>query len=700
MRTTSRLHHSLMGLFGFMVAGSAAFAAGPWETRENGDLGARLTGAPNLSVHDLQSPLKTTSMSDRTLYAPNPDGKTYDVIRIAYQRYGGPNAFIIMDMGTAETKIIETGRTYILNIPQSEVGSDGKLYISYGGTSNYQRIAIYAPATNDLNLEGVALPNTIKAGTNAMCQGTDGKVYVAGGTDDRAVAAASYDPKTGKVEYFGPLGPVHPTEAWGYSVAADDTHVYIASGKVPWYLVAHHRKTGETTVLLETTPHDSSIHVRQRRWGVTASATGLLNTDGKRQEFFIHQGKVVPMTAKDQAPPWAEPSQDPQTWRRLPPRPEMEDTFAVPGSDGLGEIKLRQPGEEQWRTFRYTIPVYAQPIYRLTELPDGRILGTAGSYKGNFIHDPTTNEATHQGVISLSHYATAILDGIVYMSGYSGSKLYRYDPSKPWTANAFIPGTEDRLKDDHATANPRYLGMMRDSGAHKMYAGAVGADGKVYFGGQFMRDGKAGGLGWVDVANGEIGGMWKPFSNHQICFMTATDGGNLLAISTFRVDDALLNKPKPNQGAILIFDVKKKEVVRVIEPVMDVRGPGPVVSVGKTGLIGLTNNPDNSGSVLWTADAVSGKVLFTRPINVKIPAEVGSNQQEPFDFRMGPDGMVWTFLDNVLVRIDPSDGSIHPVGKVSRGGRIAFSGQDVYLGGSEQLRAIRGVVGQSAPQGR
>ena len=33
------------------------------------------------------------------------------------------------------------------------------------------------------------------------------------------------------------------------------------------------------------------------------------------------------------------------------------------------------------------------------ELPDGRLLGTAGAYEGNFIYDPKTNKAEHLGKI-------------------------------------------------------------------------------------------------------------------------------------------------------------------------------------------------------------------------------------------------------------------------------------------------------------
>ena len=37
----------------------------------------------------------------------------------------------------------------------------------------------------------------------------------------------------------------------------------------------------------------------------------------------------------------------------------------------------------------------------------------------------------------------------------------------------------------------------------------------------------------------------------------------------------------------------------------------------------------------------------------------------------------------MLVRIDPRDGRIEPVGSLPKGGRLAFAGGKVYLGGTD-----------------
>lgn len=62
------------------------------------------------------------------------------------------------------------------------------------------------------------------------------------------------------------------------------------------------------------------------------------------------------------------------------------------------------------------------------------------------------------------------------------------------------------------------------------------------------------------------------------------------------------------------------------------------------------------------------------------------------DFVCGPDGFAWTYLKNVLVRINPEDASVHVVGKIEPLGYLTFVGNDLYLSGSERLRRLHGIA--------
>jgi hypothetical protein len=100
-------------------------------------------------------------------------------------------------------------------------------------------------------------------------------------------------------------------------------------------------------------------------------------------------------------------------------------------------------------------------------------------------------------------------------------------------------------------------------------------------------------------------------------------------------------------------------------------------------------DPKNpSATVLYGVEVRSGQVLFTKPV----PGSIGSDiTYGGYDFRMGPDGWVWTYIGDVLVRVNPEDVRAEVVGKVASPGKMAFAGSDLYLAGTEHLRRIRGV---------
>lgn len=669
-----------------------------------GDLAARLRAAPVLQTEDLCAPVRSVRMG-LTLWAPNPDGQTWDLVQIYFPQYGGPNTIVVIDLGSGEVKQIQTERGWNFHLCPTVIVPDGRLFISILDQRLRQKICIYDPATNELKLDAVKLPDELLGETHPLVMGTDGRLYAIGQHPSQAAAAAAIDPKTLEVTFYGPIGPSHaPNACWGYSGGADQRFIYIASGKVPWYLVAFDRHTGQSHTLVETETVGGYVSVGQRHDGCTASASGIRGTDGTRVDYWLYEGRAIPVRDRNtELPPWPK-RDDPAKW---PERPEVNTGLAVPDTDGWAEIWVRTaaakaavpegtppdapPEKLGWRRFRFQVPLSAHRIYRLRELPDGRLLGTAGAYEGNFVYDPQTSRAEHLGKIHLSHYATTICGGRVYMSGYPTSPLYVYDPSKPWTAGKFVGHRV--ISDDEQAANPRMimrLGGKDLAGTHKMYAAVTGADGKVYFGGRWVRDGACGGLAWYDPATGEAAGLWQALSNYQVTHLATADNGRVVVISTRRVDDPVLGKPKPEQGALFFFDTARAALTGKFEPVAAAKGTGPIVDAGGGRVFGWTVDPeDEQASFLYAVDVKAPALIFKERIPFPLPVAIGSNQQEPWDFRRGPDGMVWTFMDNVLVRIDPANGEIHPVGRPGQPGCLAFSGGRVYLGGTESLRRLK-----------
>ena len=690
---------------------SISFAA-DLKPAEQPDLAKALNAAKSIETEDLVTPIKATRR-DALLMCPNPDGKTWDVVVHYAPQYGGPNSFRVCDMGTGEVTEIEVPRYQHYHIPTSVVGPDGKLYIS-GLDQPHIKVAmtVYDPTTNTLDVNAFKMPDDMRGETHPLVLGWDGMLYAMGSHADKSVTACRIDWKTGDVTFYGPMGPSHaPNGSWGYFGGVDERYIYIASGKIPWYLVAYDRETGKSEVLLETEPPGGTIRVQQQRYGCTAGASRVKGTGGENTSYWLYKGKAIPKKDPKEKPPWPQPANGGVVQVPTPPRPDVSMARAEAGPDGKAECWVRTQAakmaarklgpdatteQQGWQIFKYKVPVYPQGLHRLRELPDGRLFGTGGSYLGHFLFDPKTGKSSHGGPIHLSHYATTVAAGKIYMSGYPTSPLFEWDPDAEWTA--LKPRPNGRVLAEGAKeSNPRLvarLGLKTLAGTHKMYMAVTGADGKVYFGGRWYRDGSGGGFAWYDPATGKAEGMWKPFSNYQITHMTTVREGRTVVISTRAVDDPLLKKPKPEQGRLFLFDVEKKELVAHCDPVKDANGAGPIAGIGSR-VIGWTEDPatPKAGSILYGYDAEKNAIVWTKPLPVPLPVRIGSNQRENFDYRLGPDGKVWTYMNKgVMVTVAPANGRIEVIGKVRSGGPIAFSGGAVYVGGTAAVRRLKGVA--------
>ena len=672
----------------------------PWRpARQN--VQTAINATPKRRVENVLEPVRTIRYDGdgNLIWAPNPDGKTWDVIPIYFKGYGGPNTLPIIDLGSGKLKVENHPRGLNWHLCPIVLAPNGKAYIS---TLKGPRVAIcvYDPAKNELKLDAIRVPEHVRGETHPLVRSTDGMLFAGGGHPSRAASCIMINPRDHSVTDFGACGPSHtPSGCWNYSMGADDTHVYIASGKVPWYLVAVDRKTKRSTVLAKTANSGGLVSVSQKVHGVEAYVR--IGGGSKPRRYWCYRGKLVP---KENPCPWSTRRPD---WRKaLPPKPEVYSERAVPGPGRQAEFWVktkvrgvaadrRSPG---WTCFRYTIPLYPMGSHRLIEMPDGRIFGTAGAYTGNYIYDPLNGECTYMGKIPLSHYATVVHRNKIWMSGYPSSPVYVFDCAKPWNVRTLGGGPGSKLASHESPgSNPRMLGRLKESGCHKMYGAAAGASGSIYFGGRWIRNGSGGGLGWWDPVAGKGAGLWKPFSNQQVAYMCPAGEGKYIVISTKRQLDTVLKKPKPSEGVLLVFDDAKKKIVREITVVKGVLGPGPIAWAGGNRVIGWTNDPaDGNKSILYGVDVEKGLVAWKTPLPFKLPLKIGSNQKEHWDFRLGPDGRIWTFMGKdakTLVRIDPRTAVVEGVAKVSIAGRLAFSLPDVYLSGTTFLRRIRGVAG-------
>jgi len=183
-------------------------------------------------------------------------------------------------------------------------------------------------------------------------------------------------------------------------------------------------------------------------------------------------------------------------------------------------------------------------------------------------------------------------------------------------------------------------------------------------------------------------------------------GGRLIVISTSTAADEQNISRTTDAAKLFVYDVNEQKIVREMVPVPKARATGLITETAPGRLLGLTvdtADPKRPGAgLLYGVDATTGEVLFrkTLPWRVSLddywPHWVDLSY-EYLSLTHGPDGSIWTYLKDVLVRIDPQDARIHIVGKIDPVGSPTFVGNDLYFSGSEQLRRIRNVAPNPLP---
>jgi len=706
----------------FCAAAAVPSRAEPWKAVPQPDLQRALDAAPAAKVEILGPAVRSVQPWSTNL-VPNPDGKTWDILQWYMKAYRQKTRVYITDLSTGETtlqwfpecegKVRPESSSWVLHW-------DGKLYGASPDWSKWRtggavNIYVYDPAKNRIELFKV-VPG-VGGERHQLLLGPDGKLYGTGtylaqGDPENGLKATAYslDPKTGTVRSYGPVGPSHaPNGCFGYWMGADDTHIYIASGKIPWWLVALEIKTGNQKVLLKAPPGDYPS--RMRIWPMAGGARAWVRTgegDDPGRHYWLSHGRAIPRKDPKEKPPWT-PIETP--WSKAPPRPEIYKGQITPDENGRAMLWYRLPGDAAkaparpaadarpedlgWRKIVFEhVESHPLKVHRLVALPDGRLFGTAQAYKGRFLYDARTRRLTRLGRGGRSPYAFVFHRGKVWWSGYSSAPIYAFDPARPWTLEKGGPPNQPPPRATDPASNPRLVSnVFIETRVKKMMSAAVGADGRIYFGGVGQRDYTGGGFGWYDPATGEKGGMWRPFSAYRIHWLAPAQGGRFIVISTRAARDELNKNVRPESAKVFIYDTKEKRIVRDFVPVPGAKKAGPLVEVAPGRLLGTTEDPATPGSgLLYGVALETGRVLFTKkvPLALRFPWSQGTAQ---WDFQRGPDGRVYTYLGDVLVRIHPEDVRVEVLGKVGPPGRFCFLNGHLYLAGADVMRRLTGLAG-------
>jgi hypothetical protein len=613
-----------------------------------------------LAVEDLGSPLRTMRRAGEFV-VPKPGGQGWWFITSynPVSRNELPIQMFIVDLNTREVKRSErqpSGGFYESWSNHGLMGRDGRFYIGH-----YGKIGAWVFSPADGAMEYVDCPEIEeRVSPGWMLAASDGKVYM--GTASAKAYVVEFDPATRQFRNFGVQGPAHAAPRYIYYMAVSDTHVYSAAGKRPWYLVATDRKTMQQTVLMQDMDYLSvSGH------GDECYASVSRETDGKRtteQWYRLTEGQAV------KCDPPAGRKREPE-----PPKPEVLLTRASPDSNGRAQVWFRLPGKEWASVDLEGIQTIPWKMSAIKALPDGRLLLVPDAYEDMVVHDPKTGRNTVLGKSPLSASVVECLGGKVFIGGYPGTYLVEYDPAKPWTFNTSTPTAKEPALAD-AGSNPRECGRLGEfTKTHHAMGSALGADGRIYLGGHAERLHVGGGLCWWDPAQRKGGGLREPFEVQDCAGLAAADDGRLIVYSSSPVADPAGKTAKPAGGKLFVFDTAQRAVAAELTPVPGMTSCGPVIGVGRR-VLGIGRVQD--GRVLYAVDLAERKTVGHKAV----PGAPGRP-------RLGPDGKVYWFLDDVLVRVDPQTLAVEPIGQVEKPAAIEFVGNDMYLAG-RQLRRVAG----------
>jgi hypothetical protein len=493
--------------------------------------------------------------------------------------------------------------------------------------------------------------------------GSDGMLYL--GTQSNGLPTiVQLDPDRLTSRIVGRVGRDRVGYSYAYDLAIDPPWIYVAVGQKPWELAALNIDTGDMRILA-TRSDNAWIKLEVRKQGVVAILIDRLRArDEKRDVVWCIDGKAI--AAKEPG-------------RRLPFRernfklagvvatPDVDLSRLTPTGTGVGRVVWRPRGARAYKTTTFNVEhTTGVTIESLVALPDGGILGNGAQYHGFFRFDPRTDKIETLPPHQPSGGPRAVVNGLVYISGYPKGVLYVFDPTKPWTSTTALDNLplDERLRAD---VNPRFLGNFAAAGAHYPVA-LTFAEGRLFYAGRREREGVGGGVGSYEPETRRFAGHHDRLEHLEPAGILAVNG-RIVYSGTATSGDA----------ALVVYDYELREVERLV-----VRA-----GLQSTGELFTTSRPEviiglsARDRLLYRYDLRSKTLLHTKTTGL-----VGSAAQRA-------DGSLWFIEDDRLVRVDPQTLAITPFGSVEQLPReishLAWQGDDLYMSAGSTLHLLRRV---------
>ena len=153
----------------------------------------------------------------------------------------------------------------------------------------------------------------------------------------------------------------------------------------------------------------------------------------------------------------------------------------------------------------------------------------------------------------------------------------------------------------------------------------------------------------------------------------------------------VLSSKCEDQGRLFVWDTQSHGFRHRVDPPRGATRPGPIVEALPGLVMGHTVDGQDA-PFLYGFDPASGEVLWTKPVPSPPVTAFSLVRRQAYSFRRGPDGFIWSFFDNTLVRIDPRDARVEAVGRLPDGSRpaqLAFAQGKLFLAGGSHVRRVK-----------
>jgi hypothetical protein len=577
-------------------------------------------------------------------------------------------------------------------------GPDGRLYFGLWAPATMLR---YDPVKDRIDEFGIIEPENQHV--PIMTVGTDNKVYGLAGTKGHVF---SIDPATDAIERYGRQGPERKYNiAYIGSLGVDDEWIYSTFGNVPaeTRTLAMNKKTRAIVELKEI----AGMRIQQQRDGVVAGG------------YWLYQGQSIPIRSKDERPPW--PKLDRPAWKS-PPKLEgkVELTQDLKDSEGNTEVRYRLDPKAEWKTLTYKMKPGRGFIRTVGVLPDGRVFGVGG-YEGIFTFDPKTKDFKHLGLVPISNYDLQILGSQVYFASYPGGNgLFLWDAALPWTVRKPTPQGGLLPWWTDPGSNPQQLQRFdAPRGFQHPWFMVLGPSNTLYVAMHGERQQVGGIISWRELDTGKGGFLRKGFELYEPHGLCTALNGTKLVYSTTAVK-GVNNEPRPESGRLFVIDFATREVEWFIDPIEGVDSTGLVIETKPGKLLLATDHRTDydrdrwkakfHGSTLCEVDMATRRVTRRVEFAGQIAGRRAYYMLTPFE--KGPDGLIYTFFDEALARIDPEtlvvtrlssvdakrqpDDTTPDALNAAKIGKLAFSGKDIYISGTSHFRRVANVLGSAS----